>query len=157
MKKKLLIIFFLAIIFAFFADCASSTSEEIRDMYTFRAGVLSNGRRFTFSGTGVVMKLEQFLEQLELSYLRSYEFIIQEETVEEILERPEIEMLLEISNLEPELVGINVFYFLKSSDLVFIAYNEVYYNLYRLEGFLNAIVVNHESGVVSLYTNRTRH
>ena len=140
-------------IFAFIAGCSSSIEEEIRDMHTFRGGVLSNGRRFTFSGSSqVVIKLEQFFEEWELSYLRSYDFIIQEETVEDILERSEIEILLNISHLEPRSMGIQIYYFPKSRDLVFMAYHEVYYNFYRAEG-LNVIVVNHESGAVSHYYN----
>jgi len=151
MKTKLLTIFLLAMIFAFLVGCVFGEIEVIRDMNTSRGGFLPNGRRFIFSGSDqVVMKLEQFLEQLELSYLRSYDFIIQEEIVEEILERPEIEMLLDIGHFEPESMGIHVFYFSKSRDLVFIAYHEVYYVLYQPEG-LNAIVINHESGAISHY------
>jgi len=156
MRTKLLIIFSLAMIFALIAGCSSSIEEEIRDMHTFRGGFLSSGRRFTFSGSAeVIMKLEEFFEVWELSYLRSYDFIIQEETVEDILERPEIEILLEISHLEPDSMGIHVGYFPKSRDLIFMAYHEVYYNLYRAEG-LSVIVVNHESGAVSHYYNSRR-
>ena len=137
-------------IFAFIAGCGFFETEEVRDMYTSRGGFLSNGRRYRFRGAGAPMKIEEFFEVWGLSYLRSYDFIIQEETVEEILERSEIEMLLDIGHFKPKAMGVTVFYFSKSRDLVFWAYHEVYYVLYQPEG-LNAIVINHESGAVSHY------
>jgi len=57
---------------------------------------------------------------------------------------------LDIGHFKPKAMGVTVFYFSKSRDLVFLAYHEVYYVRYQPEG-LNVIVVNHESGAVSHY------
>jgi len=141
MKAKLLTILFFTVICAFFVGCGFSETEEIRDMYTSREGVLSSGRRFEFYGADSeadrVFTLEQLLEVNRLSYHHTYDFIIQEETIEEMLERPE--MHFGVGHLDPDDVVIIADYFLESNDVLF------YVNP------LSVLVVNLDSGAVSSY------
>jgi hypothetical protein len=154
MKTKLLIILFLFILCAFFAACSCSATGEreiIKDMHTSREGVLSSGREFEFHGADqVFMTIEQFLEEMELGYSHSYDFIIQEETIESMLERPEWDFAFATGHLEPDAVFIFACYFPESNDVLF----RIYPNDERVifSGYPSAWVVNHESGVVSFYT-----
>jgi hypothetical protein len=120
-------------------------------MYTSREGVLSNGRRFEFHGADSEAErdftLEQLLEGNRLIYSHSYDFIIQEETVEAIMERMELEPDLWISRLEPDIADIVAYYFSESNDILFwmLPVNTV------IMGRITVWSVNHESGVVSYY------
>jgi hypothetical protein len=157
MKTKLLIILFLFTLCAFFAACSCSATGEreiIRDMYTSREGILSNGRKFIFYGTDQVsITLEEFLEERELFYLRTRDFIIQEETIEEMLERPE--MHFNIDHVEPEWADIIAYYFAESNDVLFMVELDNDY-VFRW-GPLSVMIVNHESGAVSIYNEGWSH
>ena len=154
MKAKLCIIFSFAIIYTFLVSCAFSAVEKpeeiiINDMATSREGTLPNGKRFIFYGADQVsITLEQHLEETEYFYYVSYDyFIVEEETIEEMLERPELH--LGVSHLPPDDVTIVVYYFSESNDVLFMVvpnYDDVAYL-----GFPSVTVVNSESGGATIY------
>jgi len=147
MKTKWIIVFLFVMICAFFVSCGSPAT----DMNTSRSGTLSTGREFVFYGAGQVdMTLEEFLEKGGFVYFRTENFVIQEETIEEMLERPEMHMGIEHSPLD--FVFIYAFYFAESSDVLF--WVESFEEIYIWLGFPSALIVNLESGVVYNYTQR---
>jgi len=150
MKNKLLIVFSLVIILFVIIGCLFSREEQedviIYDMTTPREGVLSNGRKFIFYGTDPIT-VEQYMEDLKYIYDSSYDFTIQEETVEDIFERLELESELYFSQLEPSESCIVAVYFSESKDVLI---SIVPINA-DIAGFPSYYGVNHESGVVSLY------
>jgi hypothetical protein len=148
----LFVLIWLAVICSFFAGCMFSKEEQeaviASDMYTSREGVLSNGRKFIFHGADqVTVTLEEFLEELRLTHRITFDFIIQEETVEEIFEKLQLESDLWLSRLEPDKVYIIAHYLPESKDISFsIAPFEGV-----IAGFPPVWVINHESGIVSEY------
>jgi hypothetical protein len=158
---KLLKIFYVTMICAFFMGCGRSESEELEaiiilDMNTSREGVLSNGRRFVFYGADQVsVTLGQFLDEKGLIYRHLENFVVQEETIEEMLERPEWEYHFSIGNLRPEWADIIVYYFVESNDVLFRVERDN--NYAYLLGPNHAYVVNHESGLVTYYDEGWRH
>jgi hypothetical protein len=153
MKTKLLVFFCLTIICAFLGSCTFSITEEqedipINDMNTSRTGILSCGKTFIFYGADQVsITLEQYLEEMGFIYLCSWDFIVKEETIEEMLENPELD--LGVGHLNSDDVTIVVYYFSESNDVLFtVEPNDD--RVTRLGG-INVTVVNYESGHVSMY------
>ncbi|MCL2356872.1 MAG: hypothetical protein FWC70_06920 [Defluviitaleaceae bacterium] len=126
---------------------ATEEREIIRDMNTSREGTLSGGREFVFHGADQTSgTFEAFLEGAGFSYRRTYDFIVQEETIEEMLERPDMQRR-GVGYFMPEHATIHAFYFAECNNIVFwLEFHGVY-----LMGFPSALVVNNESGVVSLW------
>jgi len=147
MKTKLIVVLFVVMICAFFVSCGSPAT----DMNTSRSGTLSTGRRFVFYGADRVDRtLEEFLERGGFIYRRTHDFIIEEETIEEILENPEMHM--GVGYVPPEDVVIYVFYFTESNDIL--VWVEPYEDRVSVMGFPSALIVNIESGVVRNYTQQ---
>jgi len=122
MKVKSFVAFCVVGICVLFAGCALFATEEqeiVRDMYTSREGVLSGGHEFTFRGADQTSGLlVDKLERMGFAYRRTYDFIVQEETIEEMLENPDIQRHL-IDSAWPEDVIINVLYFAECNNIVF--------------------------------------
>ena len=140
MKTSIFTMFCIAMLCSLFVGCGSPAT----DMNTSRRGVLSTGREFVFYGADQVdVTLEEFMEEIGFAYRRTYDFIIQEDTVEAILERPEMHM--GIGDAPPEYAIIYAFYFSESRDILF--------QVHLIEGHWLGVpsvqVVNLESGAVS--------
>ncbi|MCL2356874.1 MAG: hypothetical protein FWC70_06930 [Defluviitaleaceae bacterium] len=159
MNAKLFMTFCLVIICAFFTGCLLCATEEqeiIQDMNTSREGTLSNGRRFVFYGADQVSgTFEELLEERGLSYFRTFNFIVQEETVEEMLARPEIYDRFTLVHIAPHQAEIFVYYFAECGVVVFDAV--VDRNYFIPLGPLSVVVVNRESGTVSRYNEGWSH
>jgi len=148
MKTKLPICLLFAMFCALFIGCSSPAT----DMNTSRQGALSTGRRFVFYGADRMdMTVEEFLEKGYFTYRRTEDFIIHEETIEAILERPELQIGAgHVPPVPPESLVIYVFYFAEGSD-IFLTSKPVEGSWL---GFPPAFVINLESGVVAYYVQR---
>jgi hypothetical protein len=150
--KKFMFAFFV-VICTFLVGCEVQPTEEsdsvpLMDMNTSREGILSSGRRFVFFGADqMYLTFEQFLTERNFVYRFSYDFLVHEETIEEILERPEFQYGVSPRS-NPDGVVVNAYYFSESSNVLFIIL-PVGDTLFL--GFPSAIVVNHETGVASHY------
>jgi len=125
-------------------------------MNTSREGTLSNGRRFVFYGADQVSgTFEEFLDERGLFYLRTRDFIVQEETVEDMLEVPELYQWFSICHLAPEWAHFVAYYFAESNSVLFEVDHDDNYTFRWGPRF--AIVVNQESGAVSRFDEGWRH
>jgi len=139
MKTIIFIVFCIVVLCAIFVGCSSPAN----DMNTSRRGVLSTGQEFVFHGADQMdATIEEVLEEMGFEYRHTYDFIIQEDTIEAILERPEMQGL---GAVPPEYAIIYAFYFSASRDILF--------QVHLIEGHWLGVpsvrVVNHESGAVS--------
>lgn len=147
MIAKLFIVILL--IFTIFAGCKFLTADEqevLRDMNTSREGILSDGVRFIFHGADQVdVTLTEFLEERGFIYRLTFDIVVLEETIEEILEV--ISMVQE--NVGPDDFIYIVYYFSESSE-VFITLEE-YSGRFVGLGDPTGNVVNLATGVVTYY------